>query len=185
VIKLIRQASKPGFRSFSFKERIAAIFCNFKFNSNKQNSKRMNLLKSMLISGAIVLLSVPAMAQDKPLTPPTTPKKIKAYVNENFPGHKILNVEEERDYFKVKYEAKLEGHIKLEFDGKLNIREIESKSALPEKVIPKKVWQYVVKNHPDNNIIEWKRKHQIQEIELDNDLDLYFDLKGTFLRSDD
>ncbi len=70
------------------------------------------------------------------------------------------------------YDVHLNGNIKLSFDAKNNIESIESKSKLPESVIPSKIGDYIKANYPNNYIIEWELDKTHQEIKLDNELNL-------------
>ena len=74
--------------------------------------------------------------------------------------------------------------VELEFDGNFSIKKIESKSALPQSVLPEKIVAYIHKNYPNNKILEWKKEKKGQKIELDNDIDVVFDLNGKFLGID-
>jgi hypothetical protein len=116
--------------------------------------------------------SVNAYAQQKPLAP----DQIKSYVKANFANSKII---------KAEYEVKLNNGVKLEFDGNYNIKKIESRTGLPNEVIPKKIEAYISKKYPDDKVTEWEKKGNVQEVELTNDLELIFDLNGKFLRMDD
>lgn len=110
--------------------------------------------------------------------------KIKNYVSIHFPKNKILKAVEERDNHTIKYELDLEGYISLEFDVNSKVIEIKSYQKLPESVLPAKIIEYVKKNYPDNFIISWELDKGIQQIELNNNLELEFDINGNFLRID-
>lgn len=110
--------------------------------------------------------------------------KIKNYVSIHFPKNKILKAVEERDNNTIKYELDLEGYISLEFDVNSKVIEIKSYQKLPESVLPAKIIEYVKKNYPDNFIISWELDKGIQQIELNNNLELEFDINGNFLRID-
>jgi len=55
---------------------------------------------------------------------------------------------------------------------------------LPNSVIPEKILQYVTVNYPTNFITDWKLDGKNQEVQLDNGLNLEFNIKGDFLRID-
>lgn len=78
----------------------------------------------------------------------------------------------------------LEGSISLEFNRKNEIVEINSISKLPDSVVPEKIRQYVSANYPDNIIIGWERDDRNQQVELNNRLELEFNMSGDFLRID-
>ena len=125
-----------------------------------------------------------ANAQKKYLAVSETPGQIISYINAHFPKSEIISVKKDKEVLKTEYKVKLNTMVELEFDGNFSIKKIESKSALPQSVVPTRIAAYVQKNYPDNKIIEWKKKKKGQKIELDNDIDLVFDLIGKFLGID-
>jgi hypothetical protein len=82
-----------------------------------------------------------------------------------------------------KYEINLEG-IKLEFNSKYRIIDIDGKSRLPDSVIPQKIRQYVTTNYSGNVITDWEIDGRKQQIGLDNGVDLEFTMSGDFIRID-
>jgi hypothetical protein len=74
--------------------------------------------------------------------------------------------------------------ISLEFNRKREIISIDGTSQLPTSVIPEKIFQYVENNYFGNVITDWELDGKNQQIELNNGLDLEFDMNGDFLRLD-
>ncbi|UTC76378.1 PepSY-like domain-containing protein [Treponema sp. OMZ 792] len=112
------------------------------------------------------------------------PEKAQTYIKTHFPDAKPLKIEKEKDGLSVKYEVELDNKIDLDFNSKGEITGIDGNSELPDSVIPKEILDYVKKNYPDNYITDWHLEKKAQEVELDNDIELKFDLKGKFLRID-
>ena len=139
-------------------------------------------MKKIKFIVAIVTLffSYNAMAQKEYLTTEEIPQKISTYINEHFPDNTIVYGKKKIKTSKAEYEVKLKNDIEIEFDGNMEVKEIESDIPLPQSVVPKKIWDYVASNYPNNKIFEWKKKRGYQKVELDNDYDLYFDLAGNF-----
>jgi len=86
---------------------------------------------------------------------------------------------------KIVYDVHFEDGTKAEFSSNGNIIEVKSYSGVPSSVVPSKVQAYVRKYYPKNKIVHWEKEWNKQKVELDNDLDLEFTLKGDFLRIDD
>lgn len=126
-----------------------------------------------------------AQAQDRYLKTEEFPSEITSYVKQHFPESDIISIKEEKDRRKTEYEVKLRNMEELEFDEAYHIKSIESKSALPNSVIPPKILDYVTKNYPQQFIKEWKMKRRSQEVELNNDLEIIFDFDGNFVKIDD
>lgn len=144
----------------------------------------MNLLK-FISCCAILFIFNQTNAQDRYLQTNEFPEKIISFVQTHFPEDQIVTIKEEKERRKTEYEVKLNSRAELEFDGGLEIIKIESKSGLPDSVLPKKIVAYVSQNYPGRKIEEWKKKKKYQEIELDNSLELEFDFDGNFLKIDD
>ena len=125
-----------------------------------------------------------ANAQKKYLAVSETPGQIISYINAHFPKSEIISVKKDKEVLKTEYKVKLNTMVELEFDGNFSIKKIESKSALPQSVVPEKIVAYIHKNYPNNKILEWKHEKKGQKIELDNDIDVVFDLNGKFLGID-
>ena len=119
------------------------------------------------------------------------PQNAKDYLSKHFKDYTINHYEKDRDIIDIEhtvYISNTKNTYKLEFNEKGVVQKIESKnrnSNLPKSVLSVKITEYVNKNFPNAQIIEWSRDNNKQVIELDNDLDLVFDKKGNFVRIDD
>jgi hypothetical protein len=45
----------------------------------------------------------------------------------------------------------------------MEVKEIESDIPLPQSVVPKKIWDYVASNYPNNKIFEWKKREDTKK----------------------
>lgn len=135
---------------------------------------------------AVILLSSCSSDDDNSteISNENIPIEIKDYVNLHFPDNPILSVREEKNLGIISYEVALKDFIELEFDKDLKIVEIDSRSKLPDSVIPEAVLGYVAEHYPANFITDWQLELDYQEIGLNNDIDLIFDLDGSFVRID-
>ncbi|WP_107039796.1 PepSY-like domain-containing protein [Brumimicrobium mesophilum] len=112
------------------------------------------------------------------------PSEISEYVTTHFPNNVIIQSIEDKDGFTKTYDVILEGSISLEFNRKKEIIEIDGVSELPKSVIPTKISAYVEVNYPTNFITDWELDDKNQQIELDNEMDLEFNMDGDFLKID-
>lgn len=112
------------------------------------------------------------------------PAQVKSYITAHFPQHNVVKYKTEVKPHKAKYKVYLNDDIKVEFNEKFEPVEIDGDSGLPDSVIPEKVLSYVKKNYQGMKIVEWERKTSKQEVELQNGVELEFDLQGNFLRID-
>lgn len=143
----------------------------------------MKILKPFFVV-VFVLIIGQINAQEYYLKTEEFPAEITSFVKKHFPNSDIISIKKEEKR-KVEYEVKLRNMEELEFDGELNLKSMESKSGLPDSVIPEKIRAYVAKNYPGRKIEEWKKKRKGQEIELVNGPEILFDFDGNFIKTDD
>ena len=67
------------------------------------------------------------------------PKEISMFITTHFPSNKIIQSIKDRDGLELTYDILLDGNIKLEFNSKKQIIDIESRDKLPNSVIPAKI----------------------------------------------
>lgn len=113
------------------------------------------------------------------------PGEITTFIASNFPNQPILLATQEMDDSETTYEVHLEGGITLEFGQNNQIEDIDALSELPDAIIPPSILQYVDENYANNYIVSWEIDEDNQQVELDNDLELTFDLNGGFIGLDD
>lgn len=114
------------------------------------------------------------------------PAEITSYVKQHFPENSIIQVIKIKEDGTTTYDVLLEGGFKLEFDRKKVVESIESATrlALPESVLQEPVLNYIKTNYPDSFAVKWEKDDRRQEVELDNYVNLEFDLKGNFIKID-
>lgn len=122
---------------------------------------------------------------DMPISKKDMPSSLQRNVTRYFGKKNISSIIKDKEDGKIVYEVSFEDGTKAEFSSNGNIIEVKSYSGVPSSVVPSKVQAYVRKYYPQSKIVQWKKKSNKQKIELDNDLDLEFTLKGDFLRIDD
>ncbi|MDD2635733.1 MAG: PepSY-like domain-containing protein [Bacteroidales bacterium] len=134
----------------------------------------------------LILLTVLLSSCEKENIIPSSdlPSEITTYITTHFPNNSIVQAIEDKDGFTKTYDVTLSESISLEFNRKNEIIDIEGISELPSSVIPEKIRQYVTTNYPNNVIIGWGIDDKNQQVELDNGLDLEFNMDGDFLRID-
>ncbi|MEO5789252.1 PepSY-like domain-containing protein [Gelidibacter sp.] len=121
-------------------------------------------------------------AQNRKIPKEQIPEKINTYIATYFPKNTVLKASFDDHPVYKKYEISLSDKVSLEFRPDYKIKEIKSKSKLPDEVIPVKILEYVKSNYPNNVITDWELDDGNQKIELDNGLDIEFTLKGQFIR---
>lgn len=112
------------------------------------------------------------------------PETIQSYITTHFGENMILNAEKETENDEVNYEIYLTDNTNLEFNSNYEIIDIDSTSKLPDSVIPEAILDYTATNYPDNYITDWELELDHQQVELDNNVELEFDINGDFIRID-
>lgn len=136
----------------------------------------------LLLFFSITFLSC---AQDRVITKEALPVEIKTFISTHFTNTDVAQVTEDNELFSKTYEVILKNGVKLEFDKKNKIKDIDGNSKLPNSVIPKSILTYVTTNYANNFITDWELDDGKQKVNLDNGLELEFTKTGKFLRIDD
>lgn len=148
-------------------------------------------MKRSLLSILVALIATFSVQMAQAQNYENLPQNAKNYIKKHFKDFTINHYEKDQDLLDVEhkvYIGNINSSYKLEFDKKGNIKKIESsddKSALPNSVISVKMSQHVTGKFPNAKVMEWKKKKSTQVLELDNDIELIFNLNGDFLRIDD
>ena len=140
-------------------------------------------LKSSHVAIALTV-SLISCAKDEVIPVSELPAEMKAYISTHFPSNTILQVVKDVDGVTKTYDVLLSERISLEFNRQKEIIDIDSEIALPNSVIPEQIRQYVTANYPSNVITDWELDDRNQQVQLNNGLDLKFNMNGDFLRID-
>lgn len=113
------------------------------------------------------------------------PTEILAYKELHFPESDIIRAIKEVEYYGTTYELYLVGPFELDFNGNFEVVEIEGEKGLPDSVIPDIIIEYVSQHYPNNFIREWQLDRDYQKIELNNGMEIQFELNGDFIKVED
>jgi hypothetical protein len=112
------------------------------------------------------------------------PDEVKTYITTHFPDQFITEAIINEDDSVKAYEIKLDNLTDLEFNSKYEIMDIDGITEIPHSTISEKIITYVSINYPNNFITGWEMDEGKQEVELNNALDLEFDMNNDFLGID-
>lgn len=112
------------------------------------------------------------------------PSAIIAYKTTHFPEHEIVSAYKDLDNNTLSYDVLLSGAVALGFNSSYEITDIDGTTQLPDSVIPQAILDYVAQSYPANFITDWELERNHQQIELNNGLELEFELNGAFIRID-
>ncbi len=144
-------------------------------------------MKKILVFIAAVTFSLAAYADNEQYVAYSElPVQAQTFIKKYFNLTDITYVEREREGFHNEYNVYLQDATKIEFDFQGNLQSIDcNKIPVPEGIVPELIVQYVALHHPNAYIGEYAIGHRHLQVELNNGLELIFDLEGHFLRIDD
>jgi hypothetical protein len=142
-----------------------------------------NLIKSFFLS-LIGMTFLTNCEKEEIISSLDLPVEINSYISTHFPNKSILQVIKDKDGLIKSYDILLNENVSLEFNRKNEIIDIDANTKLPDSVIPDKILQFVALKYAANFVTDWQLDGNNQQVELDNGLDLEFNIKGEFLRID-
>ncbi|MBE8714547.1 PepSY-like domain-containing protein [Sphingobacterium hungaricum] len=146
----------------------------------------MKTVSKILTAGLLVFGLNSAQAQDKIIRFEQLPANAQSFVKGNFSQQDVSYVAEERENLTKEFKVRLKNGTEIEFDAKGNWKEVDGdRTAIPAKLVPVKIQDYVKKSFPETQIVKIKKSSRLIEVEISNDLELEFNAKGDFLRIDD
>ncbi len=121
---------------------------------------------------------------DQAVDPNKLPTTAQTFINTHFADATVSSVVKEYDDLTYHYEVYLSDGTHLEFKKNGEWKSVENRtSGVPKSVIPTKILDYIATNYSDCFVIDIERDRQY-DVELNNDLDLDFNLDGDFIRID-
>lgn len=142
-------------------------------------------MKTMIFSAFIFLFGMTANAQETPIKNSELPAEATAFIKKHFGKNTIHHAIKDQDKSKVTYEVMLDNMVELEFTENGAWKEVDGQDkAIPSGFISKPILDYVKKNYSKASITHIDKGLNDIDIDLDNGIELEFDLNGKFLRID-
>lgn len=130
--------------------------------------------------------------------PGSLPHEAQTFLDKHFPNAIIVDFEKfdqifdspESDFFdfddQEAYEVELSNGIQVEFgkDGAMTEMESTDEIPIPLHALPDMVETYLKANFIDLDVVAYEIDGDDQEVELDNGMDLEFDMDGRFVEKD-
>lgn len=132
--------------------------------------------KSIIV---LLILSVSSfLFADKRISPKKMPQNALDFISEHFPSSRIRHVDIDDDL----YEVKLDSGVKIEFNIDGTWEEITGRRGLPTTMLPEAAAEYLLKTYPNVNVVKIEQNYNnFYEVELKNDLEIYFTLSGEII----
>ncbi|PZW37784.1 putative PepSY-like beta-lactamase-inhibitor [Mesonia algae] len=110
-----------------------------------------------------------------------------AFVENYFPNATYLRIEKnsQEDSDGGLYEVDLSNGFEIDFTADGEWVDVDGQNQeLPEGIVPENINNYVTQNYADLKIVGIDKENTTYEIDLSNDVDLYFTLSGEFISVD-
>lgn len=118
------------------------------------------------------------------------PKTAQNFINKHFPQQEILSIVCEKEIGSKEYSIYYDNGTEVKFDRKGNWESVECEySSVPDSIIPRDILALVRSKHPEKKITSITRdltgRDKGYEVDLDDIVEMRFDLEGRFIRYDD
>lgn len=132
--------------------------------------------KSIIV---LLILSVSSfLFAEKRVSAKKMPQNALDFISEHFPSSRIRHVDIDDDL----YEVKLDSGVKIEFNIDGTWEEITGRRGLPTTMLPEAAAEYLLKTYPNVNVVKIEQNYNnFYEVELKNDLEIYFTLSGEII----
>ena len=132
-------------------------------------------MKRVLLSiVAVMSFSLIGACQEKQMSFELLPVSAQKFIDQYFPSDEILVAVTDDDLVHPDVEVSLASGVHLEFDYKGNLKNVTSRTPLPENVIPSGIRNYVSAHYPDAGYLEYEVERRTYEVKLTNRLELKF-----------
>lgn len=142
-------------------------------------------MKRFFILCAIVGFSLACSAEERPMTFDQLPAAAKTFISTNFPDEKVSYVLMDDDLIRPDYEVILSNGMKLQFNHDGSLDKIESRTGVPESLIPVQIRDYVNRHYEKEVIVSYDIDRRTYEVKLSNGLELKFSSSFNIIEVDD
>jgi hypothetical protein len=136
----------------------------------------------ILFTFFLIASSLFATAQQKQ-TVKKLPKEAMTFLEANFKGIAIQDMQKEKEGTSYKYEVKLANGAEIDFNSRGRWIVLESETvSLPTSMFQSSVGKYIKETYPSSIITEVKKGIRFNFVEIDNKTMLQFDTEGKFYK---
>lgn len=145
-------------------------------------------MKRLCILATFLMLLTIAYAGNNKTTKDSSvlPAKSRQFLTEHFAGIPVSNIKIEKELMLIdNYDVILTDGTKVEFNRKGEWEEIKRhKKAVPSAIVPASIRKYIKQHYPSAKVVAISKDSRDYEIDLDNRIELKFDLKGNLIEID-
>ena len=140
----------------------------------------------LMILSVVLFQNISYADSERLITVDKLPVAAQKFLKTHFADQPLTYAKVDGYMFDVDYEVRLTDGTKIDFDRKGNWTNVERKTvALPEKLVPTKIAEYVAKHYAGSKVVKIERNKRSFEVELSNGLELTFDTRYNLINVDD
>ncbi len=143
--------------------------------------KKITIL--VITAFAIMAATVCAKADnDRPIAVSELPAPAQKFLKKHFPDIEVSYAKVDEEFLDKDYKVVMVDGTAVEFGRGGEWKSVDSKyGRVPESVVPEMIREHLAKNFPNRKITAIDRDRRDYEVELDDDVDLKYDLKFRFM----
>ncbi len=136
---------------------------------------------------AMLAVCVPAVAgNDRPIQVGELPAASRQFIETHFSGAEVSYAKVDEEWMDKDYKVVFADGATVEFSKDGAWKEVDCKNrAVPAGIVPARIREYVANNFPGRNVTAIEQGRRGYEVELDNGIDLKFDMKFRLTDIDD
>jgi hypothetical protein len=143
-------------------------------------------MKKSFVILSILLFSLSACANEKPIIFEQLPHAAQAFINTHFASLPIAYIEYEREGLREDYKVYFKNGTEIEFGTQGSFESVDcQRNAVPATIIPEAIHTYIGQYYPEAFVVAYSIDYRHLDVELNNGVDLVFDHAYKFIRIDD
>lgn len=142
-------------------------------------------MKRFTLIIAAVVFSLACTAEDRPVTADQLPAAAKSFIQNHFPSETVSFAKMDDDFIRPDFTVILSNGVELKFNHDGAFEKIESRSGVPEGLVPVQIADYVKTHSPNSVIVEYEITRRYYEVQLSNGMELVFNSKYNLVELDD
>ena len=140
----------------------------------------------LMILSVLLFQNISYADSERVISADKLPIAAQKFLKTHFAEQSITYAKVDGYMFDIDYEVRLADGTKIDFDSRGNWTSVERKAAaLPEKLVPTKIAEYVAKYYTGTKVVKIERNKRSYEVELSNGLELTFDARYNLINVDD
>ena len=151
----------------------------------KKTMKKLNLILASVVLSTMFLFTSCEDEYSK-ITFNDLPLLAREFLNTHFPNETISYIMEDNEILDHSYEVNFTSGNNVDFKGDGEWYNVDCHSgSVPNSVLGEQICNYIQNNHPESYAVEIDRNTFSYDVELNNGLELVFDLSFNFERYED